>query len=85
MYLWNDLHHNIHGGSWSITDFSDLCIPCFEEILMWVFMGSVNFLSWVHDGFMWMADEIFRAMFEIKEGRFYWGIHVSTDSHGDIL
>ena len=65
--------------------FVDLCIPCFGKTLVWYFMSFVNVLSWVHDGFMWMVDGIFHAMFESKESRFCWGIHVSTKVHGETL
>ena len=34
---------------------------------------------------MWMVHDIFHAMFEIKERRFCWGVHIATDAHGDIL
>ena len=34
---------------------------------------------------MWVVHEIFHAMFEIKESRFYWQINVSTEVHGEIL
>ena len=34
---------------------------------------------------MWMVDEIFHAIFEIKEIRVCWLIHVSTKLHNDIL
>ena len=32
-----------------------------------------------------MVHDIFHAMFEIKESRFCWLIHVATDMYGDIL
>ena len=32
-----------------------------------------------------MVHEIYHAMFEIKEGRFSWRIHVATEAHGEIL
>ena len=65
--------------------FVDFCIPYFEETLMWDFMGFLNFLSWVHDGFMWIFHEILHAMFESKESRFYWEIFVATEAHGETL
>ena len=65
--------------------FVDFFIPCFEVTLVRYFMGFLNFLSLVHDEFMWMLYEIFHAMFESKKYRFYWCIHVSTEAHGDIL
>ena len=65
--------------------FADFCIPCFEETMMWSFMGFINFLSLVHDRFMWMAHEILHAMFDIKESRFFWGIHIVTEAHDEIL
>ena len=34
---------------------------------------------------MCMAHQIFHAIFESKEIRFYWCIHVATDAHGEIL
>ena len=36
--LLHDLHHNMYGGSWSIPDFADFCIPYSEETLMWKFI-----------------------------------------------
>ena len=48
---------------------------CFEETI----------LSWIHDRFMWMMNEIFHAMYESKEIRLCWGIHVSTETHGKVL
>ena len=65
--------------------FVDLWIPCFEETLVGYFMTFVYFISWVYDAFMWVVHEIFHAMFEIKESRFYWQINVSTEVHGEIL
>ena len=85
IYLWNDLNHNIYGGSWSIPNFVDFFISCFEETVMWAFMGFIKFISWVNDGFMWMVHDIFHIMFESKEGRFCWDIHVSTEAYGEIL
>ena len=34
---------------------------------------------------MWMVHEIFHAMFEIKERRFCWCIHVATEAHCGIF
>ena len=34
---------------------------------------------------MWMVHEILHAMFESKERRFCWVIHVSTEAYYDIL
>ena len=48
-------------------------------------MSFANFLSWVHYGFMWMVHMILHAMFESKESRFCWCIHVATEAYGDIL
>ena len=32
-----------------------------------------------------MVYDIFNAMFESKESRFYWCVHVVTDAHCEIL
>ena len=34
---------------------------------------------------MWMVNEISHAMFENKEIRFCWCIHVATEDHGERL
>ena len=34
---------------------------------------------------MWMVNKIFHAMYDIKEIGLYWGIHVSTETHGRVL
>ena len=34
---------------------------------------------------MWIVYEILIAMFQIKEIRFCWCIHVATEVHGEIL
>ena len=34
---------------------------------------------------MWMVNKIFHAMYDIKESGLYWGIHVSTETHGRVL
>ena len=65
--------------------FVDFYIPCFEETLMWYFIGFVNFLSRLHDVFMWMVNDVFHVIFESKESRFCWGINVATEAHGEIL
>ena len=65
--------------------FVDMCIPYFEEILVWAFMSFVNFISLVHYVFMWMVHEIFHAMFESKKICLCWCVHVFTEAHGDIL
>ena len=62
-----------------------LFIPLFEETLMWYFMAFVKILSWLHDRFMWMVDEIFHFMFDMKKGRFCWCIHKSTGAPCEIL
>ena len=48
-------------------------------------MSFIDILSGVHDRFMWMVHEIFHAMFDIKENRFYCGIHLATEAQGEIL
>ena len=45
----------------------------------------LNFLSLIHDRFMWTVHEIFHAMFESNEIRFCWVIFVATEAHGEIL
>ena len=82
--IWHDLHHNMCGGSWSISVFN-FCILCFEIILVWAFMSFVNFLSWIHYDFVWMVHEIFHAIFESKERRLFWCIRVSNEAHWEIL
>ena len=34
---------------------------------------------------MWTANNIFYVMFDIKEIRFFWCIHISTKANGEIL
>ena len=34
---------------------------------------------------MRMVNRIFHSMSEIRESGFFWGIHVSTKTHGEIL
>ena len=34
---------------------------------------------------MRVVHEIFHAMFESKEGRLSWSIHISTEIHGKVL
>ena len=65
--------------------FVDFRISCFEVTLVGAFMSFVNFLSWVNDGLMWMVHEIFNAMFESKEVKFCWCIHLDTEAHGEIF
>ena len=65
--------------------FVDFCIPWFEGTLVWDFMSFISFISWVYDRFMWIMHEILHAMFENKEIRFCWVIHLSTEAHGEIL
>ena len=65
--------------------FVDFCTPCFEIALVGDFMSFVNFISQLNYGFMWMVHEILHAMFESKERRFCWCIHVASEAHGDIL
>ena len=52
-------------------------------------MGSLycfeNVISWIHYFAMWMVHEILHAMSESKEIKFCWGIHVSTETCGNIL
>ena len=62
-----------------------VCIPCFEEKLMWAFLSLVNFLSWLHDGFMCIVNDILHSMFDSKQSRLYWGIHVATETHDETL
>ena len=83
--LWRDMHHNMYWGSWIIPDFVYFCVPLFEETLVWYFMSSVNFICWVHYGFMWMVHGVFHTLFEIKESRFCFWIHVATEAHGEML
>ena len=49
------------------------------------FIIFITFLSLLHYGLMWMVHEIFHAMFEIKERRFCWCIHVATEAHCGIF
>ena len=70
---------------WVFLIFVDLCISCFEEILMRDFIFFEIFISWVHDRFMWMVHDILNYMSDRKETTFCWGIHVSTETHGKIL
>ena len=46
--------------------FVDFWIPCFQVTLVWDFMSFVHFLSWVKYGLMWMVDDIFHTIFDIK-------------------
>ena len=83
--LWHDLHNNMCELSLSIPD-----VCWFLHPLLWSKIGVgfhefCNFFPWVHYGFMCMVHQIFHAMFESKEIRFYWCIHVATDAHGEIL
>ena len=55
-------------------------ITFFEETLMWDFMCFENFLSWLHDRFMWIVHDILYAMFEINKIRLCWCIHVDVNS-----
>ena len=32
-----------------------------------------------------MVRDIFHVMFNSKEGKLCWGVHVSTEAHGEIL
>ena len=43
------------------------------------------FVSSVHDKFMWVVHDIFHDISEIKGRVFCWGIHVSNDTHVNIL
>ena len=85
-YLLHDMHHNICEGSYSIP-----CFCWFMHLLLWSnidgggFFSSMNVLSWLHDGFMWMVHEIFHSMFESKKGRLCWWIHIATEAHCEIL
>ena len=49
--------------------FADFCIPCFEVTWMGPFFSSMNFISRINYGFMWMVHDIFHAiLIEIKAG-----------------
>ena len=65
--------------------FVDLCINCFEEILMRAFIFFEKSLSWIHYRFMCMVHEILHDMYDIMEDRLFWIIHVATETHGKLF
>ena len=84
-YILCDMHHNMYGGSWSITDFC-----WFLNRLIWRnidvgFICLVIFISWIHDRFMWVVYDILHFMYDINEVRLCCSIHVSTETHGKVL
>ena len=65
--------------------FSGFFFSCFELTFMGDLFGSMNFLSLVHDGYMWMVHKIFHAMFESNKCVFCWFSHIATEAHCEIL
>ena len=64
---------------------ADLSIYWFEVTLVGALVTFMNYISWLHDGFMWMVHEVFHDIFEIDKIRFCWCIYIATEADCDIL
>ena len=62
-----------------------LSLAWFEETLKKDLVIFKDLATWIHDGFMWMVNLLFHAMYQCKECWFCWSINVSTQWHGMIL